>query len=118
MGGQVSPADTSVATMILWLAGLGTLLSVCTALWTIFSGPSKKNSDKISEMTSKISAQDVEIQRLRDRVEAMPDAGTMHRLELALTRMEGHIGQLDERLRPALAIAERMQDLLIEQGKR
>lgn len=114
----MSPADTSFAAVILWAAGLGTLLSFGTALWTIFSGPSKKNGTKITDLEARMGAQDVEVQRLRDKVEAMPNAQMMHRLELALARMEGHIDRLDERLKPVTAIAERMQDLLIEQGKR
>ena len=42
----------------------------------------------------------------------------MHRLELSLARMEGHIDRLDERLKPVAAISERMQELLIEQGRK
>jgi uncharacterized coiled-coil protein SlyX len=114
----VTPADTSVQSVMLWVAALSMLFSFGTALWNIFSGPSKKNGVSISELTARISAQDVEVQRLRDKVEAMPNATMLHRLELSLARMEGHIDRLDERLRPVTAIAERMQDLLIEQGKK
>jgi hypothetical protein len=38
------------------------------------------------------------IDRLRDRVDGLPNADMMHRLELSLARMEGHIDRLDERL--------------------
>ena len=114
----MTPADTSFASVILWVAGLGTLLSFGTAFWTIFSGPSKKNGTKITDIETRLNAQELEVQRLRDKVEALPSSQMMHRLELALARMEGHIDRLDERLKPVTAIAERMQDLLIEQGKR
>ena len=42
----------------------------------------------------------------------------MHELQLSMTRMEGQMNTLDERLKPVAAIAERMQDLLIEQGRK
>jgi hypothetical protein len=45
----MTPADTSFAAVILWVAGLGTLLSFGTALWTIFSGPSKKNGNRLDD---------------------------------------------------------------------
>lgn len=114
----MTPADTSVQSIILWVAAVSTLISFGTVFWNIFSGPSKKNSAKIGELEGRMGANDVEVQRLRDKVEAMPNSQMMHRLELALARMEGHIDRLDERLKPVTAIAERMQDLLIEQGKR
>lgn len=114
----MTPADTSLQTIVLWAAALSTLLSFGILIWSIFSGPSKRNASKLTDLESRMAAQDIELQRLRDKVEAMPNATMMHRLELALARMEGHIDRLDERLKPVTAIAERMQDLLIEQGKK
>lgn len=120
MGGgeEVTPADTSVANLILWIAALGTLLSVGTALWTIFSGPSKKNAATIDTMKADLAQLNAAHARLRDRVDGLPNADMMHRLELSLARMEGHIDRLDERLKPVAAISERMQELLIEQGRK
>jgi uncharacterized coiled-coil protein SlyX len=114
----VTPAETTFQDVVLWVIALSSLVSFGTVVWNIFSGPSKKNSSAIVELTARLGAQDVEVQRLRDKVEALPNASMMHRLELALARMEGHIDRLDERLKPVTAIAERMQDLLIEQGKK
>lgn len=114
----MTPADTSFQSVMLWVAALSMLISFGTALWNIFSGPSKRNHTKLTDLEARMAAQDIELQRLRDKVEAMPNATMMHRLELALARMEGHIDRLDERLKPVTAIAERMQDLLIEQGKK
>lgn len=112
----MNPAAISGQDIILWFAGLGTVVSVITAMWTIFSGPSRKNTTKITEVEVILGKHEIEIQRLRDKVEGLPNAQMMHRLELSMTRMEGHIDRLDERLKPVAAIAERMQDLLIEQG--
>ncbi len=118
-GGQkVNPADTSVANLVLWIAALGTILSVGTALWTIFSGPSKKNASRLEAAEVRLTALEGAHARLRDRVDGLPNAEMMHRLELSLARMEGHIDRLDERLKPVAAISERMQELLIEQGRK
>lgn len=114
----MTPAETSFQDIILWVIALSSLVSFATVVWNIFSGPAKRNGASITELQVHLNTQDVEIQRLRDKVEAMPNATMMHRLELALARMEGHIDRLDERLKPVTAIAERMQDLLIEQGKK
>lgn len=113
----MTPSQMSFADIMLWVLALSSIVSFGTSVWNIFSGPSKRNGTQIAAMELRLAAQDVEVQRLRDKVEAMPNAAMMHRLELALARMEGHIDRLDERLKPVTAIAERMQDLLIEQGQ-
>lgn len=120
MGGgeEVTPAETSVATLLLWFAGLGSVLSVLTVLWTIFSGPAKKNATVIDALKVDLAQPNAAHARLRDRVDSLPNADMMHRLELSLARMEGHIDRLDERLKPVAAISERMQELLIEQGRK
>lgn len=112
------PAETSVADLLLWLVALSTVLSVGTAVWTIFSGPSRKNASRLDGLDTRLSAQEAAHARLRDRVDGLPNADMMHRLELSLARMEGHIDRLDERLKPVAAISERMQELLIEQGRK
>ncbi len=117
MGHQMTPAQMSFADIVLWVIAVSSVVSFATVIWNIFSGPAKRNGALINSIEQRLAAQDVEVQRLRDKVDALPNASMMHRLELALARMEGHIDRLDERLKPVSAIAERMQDLLIEQGQ-
>jgi hypothetical protein len=114
----VTPAETTFQDVVLWVIALSSLVSFGTVVWNIFSGPSKKNGAAITELLSRLALQDIEVQRLRDKVAALPDAEMMHRLELSMVRMEGNISQIDERIRPVAAIAARMQDLLIEQGRK
>ena len=114
----MTPAATPVGDIIIWAAGLSMLLSFGTAIWTMFSGPSRKNSSQIDVISAALTLLESGHQRLRDRVDGLPNADMMHRLELSLARMEGHIDRLDERLKPVAAISERMQELLIEQGRK
>lgn len=115
---MTTPADTNVADILLWVVALSTFFSFGSLIWTVFSGPSRKNSTRIDAYEAALTVLDSSHQRLRDRVEGLPNAEMMHRLELSLARMEGHIDRLDERLKPVAAISERMQELLIEQGRK
>lgn len=112
---------------IVWAAGLSSLLSLGTAIWTVLSAPARKTEARLNELEARLdtternaaerfAAVDRGLQRVSDQLQAVPSTETMHRLELSLARMDGHIGRIDERLRPVTAIAERMQDLLIERG--
>ena len=114
----MTPADTNVADILLWVVALSTFFSFGSLIWTVFSGPSRKNGARIETLEDKLHSAETSLQRLRDRVDGLPNAEMMHRLELSLARLEGHIDRLDERLKPVVGIAERMQDLLIEQGRK
>lgn len=50
-------------------------------------------------------------------VQALPSREDIHNLTVSMTRMEGHIDRLDERLKPVSAMMERIQELLIQRGK-
>lgn len=118
-----------IAPVMNWLGVLMAFLAFGTSIWSIFSAPARKVAERQTAFETQFGAQIVALQhtasatsgaldRLRDRVDGLPNAEMMHRLELSLARMEGHIDRLDERLKPVAAIAERMQDLLIEQGQK
>lgn len=127
-GGQLMDGQVmDISPLMAWISVLMALLAFGTSVWGIFSAPSRKNSERLAAHEKEIASEiallkhaaavnEAAITRLRDRVDGLPNTEMMHRLELSLARMEGHIDKLDERLRPVAAIAERMQDLLIEQG--
>ncbi len=57
--------------------------------------------------------------RLRDAeksIVALPSKDDFHGLTLGMSRVEGNIGKMDERLKPIAATAERLQEFLIAQG--
>jgi hypothetical protein len=114
----VTPVETTVGEIVLWVVAVNTLLSFGTAVWMMFSGPSRKNTARLDADELRLTAVETSHARLRDSVDRMPNAETMHRVELAMARMEGHIDRLDERLKPVAAIADRMQEILIEQGRK
>ena len=113
----MTPAETSFQDIMLWVLAFSSIVSFGTNVWTIFSGPAKRNAAHLIELATKVGAHDAEVQRLRDTVDKLPGSEAMHRLEMSMARMEGHIDKIDERLKPVAAIATRMQDLLIERGK-
>lgn len=127
MGGvEVNTMD--IGPLVIWAAGISTLLSLGTTIWTMLTSGARKNDTRIAETaaglaqleratTAKLGEIDRHLQRHDDQFGQMPSIEMMHRLELSLTRLDGHIGKIDERLKPVTAIAERMQELMIEQAK-
>lgn len=108
----------SLDPVLVWAGAILLLVNVATTLWNIFSGPSRRNSAAISTLQVRLDEHGLRVQRIEDRVQQMPDHDAMHRVELAIARMEGHIDRIDERLKPVAAIAERMQEIMLEQARR
>lgn len=111
-------AELNIAPMIVWVIALSTLLSFGTTVWNLVNSGSKQNARRIGDLERRVEMQESRLVRMADKLDLTPDQEMMHRLELSLARMEGNIGRLDERLKPVAAIAERMQEVLIEQGRK
>lgn len=110
-------APMDIAPLIIWAAGITTLLNLVNMLWTVFSGPARKLSLKADEAERRLAKVEHDFHRLRDRIDQMPNSASIQHLELSLARMEGNINVLSERLIPVAAIADKMQELMLHQGK-
>lgn len=56
--------------------------------------------------------------RLENDFRHLPDRDSVHRMEVSLTELRGELKSMGEQLRPVAAIADRVQDFLLEQAKR
>ena len=112
----MTPAETSVADLQAWLGVLSLILSLGTALWVLFSGPSRKNATRLDDHAGRMNRHEARLQSLEQEVRSMPSKDDMHNLQESLTRMEGQFAVLNERLAPVKAIAERMQELMLDRG--
>lgn len=114
-----------IAPLIVWAAGLMTLANLANMLWSIFSGPTRKLSARLAELDARLAEVERRVERhsnqitgLSQQVNSMPGHSALHQMELSITRMEGNISILSERLIPVAAIAEKMQEMMLQQGKR
>ena len=87
----MSPADTSLATVILWAAGLSTLFSFGSILWTVFSGPSRRNGVKLEDHGSRLDRLDGRLGSVEQTLRGMPGKDDIHAVQLALSDMRGDL---------------------------
>ena len=124
-----SPEILNISPVLVWTMALSQLLTFGMTIWTMLTSGSKQNRQLIVqigermdrvERTETLHFGDVSrhIQRHDDQIAQMPSKEMMHRLELSLTRLDGHIGKIDERLKPVAAISERMQEIMIENARK
>ncbi|RJF70887.1 DUF2730 family protein [Rhodopseudomonas palustris] len=105
-------------------------VAVASLAYTIVSNRSKKIDDKIEQLKpwieSKASKEHTDV--LQKRVELidkrvttveselkhLPDKDTTHRLEIALKDLGIEVGRMAERIKPVAAMADRIQEALVE----
>lgn len=112
---MTEPLD--IGPLVVWAAGASTLISLGTTVFAWLTAGSRKNDARIDKLGTRVDDLEREVQTHGDKIDQLPNQEMMHRLELSLVRMEGHIDRMDERLKPVAAIAERMQELMLEQAK-
>ncbi|NBN76797.1 DUF2730 family protein [Microvirga tunisiensis] len=100
---------------------LGLVLAVIALLGHAkgyFSSGEKALSGRVEKMASTQDSHERRIQWIEGELKHLPDRDAQHRMELQLTEMKGMFAAMDERLRPIVAISERMHELMLEQAKK
>lgn len=109
------------ATEILpWLSLASLILAIGTSAWTILKSPSakleKRVETEVGQLDRRMDHVESRTAKIEVELEHMPTRDGAHRLELAVTELNGKMEVLHERLKPVAAIADRMQDLLLHKG--
>lgn len=107
-----------IGPLVAWAAALSTLLSLGTAIWTALTAGARKADKRLDDLMVRTDALERQVERLSAQLTNVPTGDMIHRVELSIARMEGHIEKFDERLKPVAAIAERMQELMLDQARR
>lgn len=112
----MTPDDTTVQVLVVWVLALSTLINFGTVIWNIFSGPSKRNSDKLEKQGDILIKLDGRLSAVELAHKDMPKQKDFHDLEVKLTELNGAISVLTQRLRPLEAVSERAQEWMMEHG--
>jgi hypothetical protein len=111
------PETLDISPLILWVGALSVLLSFGTALWNVFSSPSRRNEVRIAELSKRIEGIELRSQRIEDRLGSIPTSDQLHALELSMTETRGELAVVIERLKPIIAGMDRLQEWMLENGK-
>ena len=96
----------------------GPAVALALGAWSIVQSRRKANADQLAAVVRRVDAGEDRLIRIEEVLEHMPDRETTHRLELSIAKVQGDIEVLAERMRPIAAISERLQEVLLEEGRR
>lgn len=105
----MTPADTSLQNLVLWIAAISTLISFSSVIWSIFSGPSKRNASKLDGHSERLDDHELRLSGIEQTQRAMPTAKDMHELELAMERLKGELKTNSAVMAGHSAIMERLE---------
>ena len=94
------------------------LLNFGLSLWGLLASGSRQNKARLDEHEARLGRHDTRLGGIEQTLRTMPSTGDLHKIEITLTQMSGELGIMGQRLQPVAAIAERMQELLLQQSKR
>jgi len=102
---MTTPADTPVQDLIVWAAGLSSLLGFGTALWAIFSGPSRKNASRLDGLEQRVNV-------LEQRSGVIATKDDLHAMSMALEGIKGEMKAMRAEMNGNTNIMERLEAIV------
>jgi ABC-type nickel/cobalt efflux system permease component RcnA len=78
-----------------WLGFASLVISVITAIWTLVNKSTKPYDDKLHALEVSKAQHDRRIQSLEEELKHLPNKEMVHQIQLAIARMEGHLGKVE-----------------------
>lgn len=75
-----------------------------------------EHARKVEAVEHRVSVFENRIQTIEDVLRHLPDKDDLHQISLGVSELRGEVGRLDERLKPIGAIADRLQDIQLNNG--
>lgn len=92
-----------------WIGALMIVISFCTTIWGIFSGPAKALAKKVDDLRSDVDDHDHRLQRLEQTLQAMPSKDNFHELQITMTKMSGEMSVMRAVMEGNSAIMTRLE---------
>ena len=104
--------------MLPWISLALGLIALLGHAKGYFSSGEKTLGDRVKMAEKKLIEHDRRIQAVEGEIKHLPDRETTHRMELAMSEINGKLNVMAERLKPIEAIGERLQETLMEHARR
>jgi hypothetical protein len=89
-------------------------VAFCAFFFTVSTYVKRAKREEVERLQTAVVAAQKDIEWLKLELRHVPNDGDVHEIRLSLSRLEGNLAAMDERLKPLASISERMQDFLME----
>lgn len=106
-----------ITEMNAWLGGIAITVSLGTTFYAWFTSRSKVNEEHLKNVDTKLIDHDRRIQTVEGELRHMPAKDDVNELKVAMAKLEGSIGRLDENLNGVNRTVRRVEEYLQEKSK-
>ena len=114
----MQPEILNISPVIVWVIALSQLLTFGLTVWGLVSSGSRANAKRLDDHADRLQSHGDRLAALEIATREMPKRKDFHDLDLRMTKLQGAMEVLTERLKPIEAISERLQEVLLEQGRK
>ena len=97
----------------IWQA-LSAAASISAVALSLYAAATARNRRDVADAKTKIDDHEIRLTKAESDIAHMPDRDAVNDLKLSMTKMEGQMAVIVERVGPIKAIAERLQETLLE----
>ena len=108
----------NISPVVVWVIALSQLLTFGLTVWGLISSGSRANARRLDEHAGRLQSHGDRLTHLENAQREAPSRNDFHQLDLQMTKLQGTLEVLTERLKPVESISERLQEVLLEQGRR
>lgn len=111
-GPQLMEGNLNIAPLMVWVGVLAALLAFGTNVWGIFSSPSKANAQRLREVSARLDAHDLRMQRLDQSLQVIPSKDDMHAVQISLEALRGEFKAMRAEMGGTKDIMERLETVV------
>lgn len=107
----------NISPVVVWVIALSQLLTFGLTVWNLIASGSRANARTLEAHSDMLQRQENRLNAVELSLREIPTRRDFHELDLRMTKLQGVMEVLTERLRPIEAITERLQETMLERGK-
>ncbi len=115
----------NISPLVAWVVALNMLLTFALTIWNLMASGSRANAKRLDAHSDQLQQHEARISTVEQGQGSLPSLQEMHKLELAMVRLEGEIASVSRVMAGNVAIMERLESVvarhdahLLEAGKR
>lgn len=103
-----------LGTLAQWASAIVAIVSLAMSVWVLAT---KRNRTEIDELFRRVNETDGRLAKVEGDLNHLPNKDSFHEMKVAMVELKGQMNVIIERVGPIKAIADRLQEAMLEHGK-
>ncbi|WP_390265156.1 DUF2730 family protein [Halodurantibacterium flavum] len=108
----------NISPLVVWTVALSQLLTFGLTVWNLLASGSRANARTLDLHGETLRALEGRLSAVELSLREIPTRSDLHALDKQMTELGGALKVMAERLRPVESISERLQEVLLQEGRK